>query len=365
MAEPKKKKTIKEKKSSAKKPRVSKGLKKKKLPTELKRDPHNPIIEPRLYPWESKATFNPSAFETNGKVHLIYRAIGDNDSSVLGYAASNDGYNISERLPYFIYQRYFIKPNLSVSPINYLSGGGWNGGCEDPRLTLLDDTVYMLYTAFDGWGSVRIALTSIRLKDFENKKWNWKNPVLISPLNEMHKNWVLFPEKINGKFAILHSISPNIMIDYFDSLDELDGGKFIHSIHNRDALWASPNKFVRGAGPAPIKTRYGWLVLYHAIEKNDSGRYKLWAMILDSKNPTKVLYDSNQSILEPDLWYENEGYKGGVIYACGAVVKNGELFVYYGGADKVSCVATVDLNKFLQELVSHRVTRLKSRRIKL
>src|SRR3989338_5160379 len=60
----------------------------------LKRAPHNPIIAPRLYPWESKATFNPAAFESNGKVHLVYRAIGDNDTSVLGYAASSDGYNM-------------------------------------------------------------------------------------------------------------------------------------------------------------------------------------------------------------------------------------------------------------------------------
>ena len=153
------------------------------------------------------------------------------------------------------------------------------------------------------------------------------------------------------------------MIDYFDSLDELDGRKFIHSVHNKEASWTASGKFVRGAGPAPIKTKYGWLVLYHAIEKNDSGRYKLYAMILDSKNPSKVLCDSIQPILEPDLWYENEGYKGGVIYACGAIVKDGELFVYYGGADKVSCVATVNLDKFLEELISHRVVKLKSRKI--
>src|SRR3989344_8437387 len=57
----------------------------------LKKSPQNPIIEPRLYPWESKATFNPSAFLAKSKVHLIYRAIGDDDSSVLGYAGSDDG----------------------------------------------------------------------------------------------------------------------------------------------------------------------------------------------------------------------------------------------------------------------------------
>src|SRR3990167_2626175 len=187
-------------KKTVKKSRL-KALGKKKVSVELKRALHNPIITPRLYPWESKATFNPSAFIANGKIHLIYRAIGNNDSSVLGYAASQDGYNIDERLPYFIYRRAnnFTKADKSLLPIDYISGGGWNGGCEDPRLTLLGDIVYMLYTAFDGWGSLRIALTSIKLEDLENKKWNWKNPVLISPPGEIHKNWVLFPEKIPAR----------------------------------------------------------------------------------------------------------------------------------------------------------------------
>ena len=86
-------------------------------------------------------------------------------------------------------------------------------------------------------------------------------------------------------------------------------------------------------------------------------------MILDERDPTKVLYNSSQPILEPDEWYENEGYKSGVVYSCGAVVKNGQLFVYYGGADKVSCVATANLDLFLKELMRHRVAKLQSKRI--
>ena len=98
--------------------------------------------------------------------------------------------------------------------------------------------------------------------------------------------------------------------------------------------------------------------MYHKKEHYDSHRYKLWAMILDLKDPTKILFNSNQPILEPDEWYENEGYKSGVVYSCGAIVKDGQLFVYYGGADKVSCVATADLNKFLKELTLHKAPKL-------
>src|SRR3989344_2737506 len=340
---------------------------KKKKGALLKRAVHNPIIEPRLYPWESKATFNPAAFEHKGKVHIVYRAIGDDDSSVLGYAGSDDGYNITDRSPHSIYRRANSREKFDtiVFPIDYISGGGWNGGCEDPRLTLLDNTVYMLYTAFDGWGSLRIALTSIKLQDFENKKWKWKNPVLISPPVEIHKNWVLFPEKINGKFAILHGISPEILITYFDSLDELDGKKFIHSVHDGDPRWQLREKGMRGVGPSPIKTELGWLILYHAIEEHDLNRYKLFAMILDLNDPTKILYRSQNPLLEPEEYYENNGYKWGVVYSCGAVVKDGVLFVYYGGADKVIGVATIKLADLLKDLKKHKTVKLKNQAIKI
>jgi len=370
MAALKKKKMTKKKVKTVKQKTVIKkvAVKKKKVGVELKRAPYNPIIEPRQYPWESKATFNPAAFLSNSKVHLIYRAIGDNDSSVLGYAASQDGYNISERPPYFIYRRYtkFNKPDLSVSPIDYISGGGWNGGCEDPRLTLLEDTVYMFYTAFDGWGSLRIALTSIKLDDFEKKRWNWKESVLISPPGEIHKNWVLFPEKINGKFAILHSFYPSVLIDYFDSLDELDGKKFIKSNNTRpidpNRTWDS---WFRGVGPAPIKTNIGWLILYHAMDHKNPDRYRIGAIILDLKDPTKILYRSQTPILEPEKYYENNGYKWGVVYSCGAVVKDGILFVYYGGADKVIGVATIKLDDLLEDLKKHKAVKLKKQATKI
>jgi predicted GH43/DUF377 family glycosyl hydrolase len=116
---------------------------------------------------------------------------------------------------------------------------------------------------------------------------------------------------------------------------------------------------IRGVGPAPLKTKYGWLVLYHKMERHDSYRYKLWAMILDAKNPAKILYNSASPILEPDEWYENDGYKSGVVYSCGAVIKDGKLFVYYGGADKVSCVAMASLDEFLKELVHTGGAKLK------
>jgi predicted GH43/DUF377 family glycosyl hydrolase len=321
----------------------------------------NPIIEPRLYGWESKATFNPTAFHNNGKIHLIYRAVGDDDVSVLGYASTFNGYKIEERLPYHIYRRFSEDVKFAF-PLKYDSGGGWSGGCEDPRITLVGDTLYMLYTAFDGWSSVRIGLTSISLEDFKKHRWNnWSTPVLISPPGEINKNWVIFPEKINGKFAVLHSFYPKILIDYFDNMDYFDGTKFITSNNlrpvDKSRDWDS---WFRGVGPAPIRIKEGWLVLYHAMDHKNPDRYKMGVLILDAKDPKKVLYRSKSPILEPEEHYENHGHKWGVVYSCGAVVKDGRLFVYYGGADKFVCVASILLSELIDDLKKDKIIKLKS-----
>ena len=125
------------------------------------------------------------------------------------------------------------------------------------------------------------------------------------------------------------------------------------------------DNLMRGAGPPPIKTPYGWLLLYHAMDRRDPNRYKIGAMILDEKDPTKILYRSRQPILEPDMPYENEGYKAGVVYSCGAVVKDNELFIYYGGADKVSCVASVPFDKFLNDLKKDAEIKMIMRNVKI
>lgn len=361
-------------KKKALKPRAGKSAKKAPVrrkrsraagaPARLERSEGNPIIAPRAYPWESKATFNPTAFESGGKVYIIYRAIGDEDTSVLGYAVSSDGEHISERPPYYIYNR-LMATNWAAAPVEYVSGGGWSGGSEDPRVTKLGDRIYMLYTAFDGWGSVRIALTSIKLEDFKKKKWKWNKPVLISPPGQIHKNWVIFPEKIRGKFAIMHSVYPKILIEYLDSLDKLDGKKYFIKSDNSRPVDESRNwdSWFRGIGPAPIKTKAGWLVLYHAMDHRNPDRYRMGAMILDYKDPAKILYRSSQPILEPEEVYENDGYKWGVVYSCGAVVLKDELFVYYGGADKVSCVASIPLGELLEDLKKNKVARLRAKKL--
>jgi predicted GH43/DUF377 family glycosyl hydrolase len=325
----------------------------------LERYPHNPILKPvPQHFWESKAVFNPAALYLGGKVHLLYRAIGDNDVSVLGYAASSDGFTIDERLDYpaYVPREPFegVQPHTRYSAYKYTSpyesGGGGLGGCEDPRLTQIDDTIYLTYVAYNGYSHPRVALSSINVNDFLNKNWKWKRPVLISPPDIVDKNACILPELLNGKYVIFHRIFPHILIDFRDNL-EFDGetqwleGQYL--IPTKDYSWDSRKV---AAGPPPIKTPKGWLLIYHAIDDRDDLRYKIGAMLLDLKEPTKVIARTSQPILEPLADYENDGLKYGVVYPCGAAVINNRLLVYYGGADMVVCVASANLTDFLNRL---------------
>jgi len=194
-----------------------------------------------------------------------------------------------------------------------------------------------------------VALTSISAEDFIARKWNWAKPVLISPPGKINKNWSIFPKKVKGKYAILHSISPKILIDYRDNLS-FDGKTYIKSFYKPSGRKNCWDNWVRGAGPPPIETKIGWLILYHAMDKNDPGKYKIGAMVLDKNDPTKILFRSRVPLLAPDKDYENTGFKPGVVYSCGAVVKDGQLLVYYGGADNVVCLAQIKLNDLLDDL---------------
>ena len=334
----------------------------------LERFDNNPILRPDYkHAWETKAVFNPAAIYEGGKVHILYRAIGETDVSVLGYASSLDGLHIQERLdkPVYVPREPFegvipSHPYVSEIPGIYVSGGGGMGGCEDPRLTRIGERVYITYVAYDGYTPPRVALSSIHIDDFLHKKWNWKKPVLISPPHIVDKNACILPEKINGKYVIFHRVFPNILIDFVDDLD-FDGktrwleGQFKIPIRSVSSDWDSLKV---GSGPPPIKTKDGWLLIYQAVCCRDESRYKMGAMLLDLKDPTKVLARSRTPILEPTAPYENEGWKAGVVYPCGAVVINDRLFVYYGGADMFVCVASTKLGSFLEQLATnHRETK--------
>ncbi len=336
-------------------------------PLALDRLSQNPILRPiAAHWWESEAVFNPAALVDNGRVHLLYRAMGRDGISRIGYASSSDGVHFDERYdkPVFTPTRDFgiPKKKLTYGPLcydtlTYPSGGGW-GGSEDPRLIKIDDEVIMTFVAFDGWGFVRMALTRLGIGNFRNKEWFWRSPALLSPPGVINKNWVLFPEKIGGRYAVLHSLSPQICIDYFDSLDAFDGSTFIESRFSGEGRKGCWDERVRGAGAPPIRTPEGWLLFYHGFHPaQPQVGYKVGAMLLDLDDPTRVVARSEKPVLEPHTWYEND-WKPGVAYASGAVVLGRDLFVYYGGGDKYVAAAKADLRDFVRRLRSHEDPRL-------
>lgn len=342
------------------------------LPFELPRDETlsleralpNPIVYPRAnMPWESFATYNPAAFYADGRVHILYRAQGHDLISSIGYASSADGIHIDERLDKPVYrpQQVFDSPKKSASrktAAMYMSGGGV-AGCEDPRATVVGEKLYMTYVAFDGVSPPRVALTSIQLNDFLAKRWQWSRPVMISPPGIVDKSAVIFPEKVCGKYVVMHRIFPDILIDYETNLN-FDGSRWLKAddrIPVRPGMWDSRKI---GAGAPPIKTAEGWLLIYYGVDDRDDRQYKMGAMLLDLHDPARVLYRSASPILEPSEWYENSGFKPGVVYPCGAVLQRGKLFVYYGGADSVVCVANTEIDEFLSALKSNHQFQMNS-----
>ncbi len=307
----------------------------------LARAKENPIIFPiPTHPWEAKATFNPGAIYLNGNVHFLYRAMSKDNTSVFGYATSHDGIHVDFRAQEPVY--------VPREPFEQKREPGGNSGCEDPRLTKIGGKIYMLYTAFDGKSPPRIALTWIWARDFVRQKWIWAKPILLSSPDADNKDACLFPEKINGKYFIIHRDGDDIDSAFCQTLN-FDGQTWLEEyrwILPRAGMWDS--KKVGMAAP-PIKTKRGWVLLYHGVSAED-GVYRVGALLLDLADPTKIIARSNEPIFEPETDYEKEGHVPNVVFPCGAVLLEDTMFLYYGGADTVVGVATIPLAKLLNHL---------------
>ena len=299
----------------------------------LERFEGNPIITPiKSHNWESKYTLNAAAIYLEGKVHIFYRAQGEDLVSTIGYASSRDGFHIDKRLDEPIY-----KPRIDKE----------KDGCEDPRITRIGNTLYIFYTAFSN-GRTHIAMSTISVANFLKKNWNWSPPVIISPTEINDKNACILSEKINGKYIIFHRTNHRIWIAEEQNLDFSDG-RWIQGnilLEPSDDKWYSEKV---GIAAPPIKTTDGWLLIFHGLNRSDL-KYRLGAMLLDLKNPLKIRALLDYPILEPNAPYEDSGLRPGTVFSCGAVVINDKLFVYYGAGDYTVAVATIEMKKLLDAL---------------
>lgn len=326
----------------------------------LKRYLKNPILSPVAeHRWESKMVFNCAAVSKGGKVNLLYRARGKNETdgtliSYIGCAVlKNDGVTLEKR---------FDKPVFEPKEFYEVAG------CEDPRISFIDGRYYMLYTAYFG---------KTAPKEYEKEKYNiamastedfinWKRHGIILPeVKTPEKNGVLFPRKINGNYVIYYRVEPDIYVAYSKTLEKPEwfGHKIVMS--PRAGFW---DAWKIGAGAPPIETEKGWLFIYHGIDQVGSKgiktgygtvdyqrTYRLGVMLIDKNDPEKVLYRSKGWILEPEEKYEKEGMVPNVVFSCGAVIINGVLFVYYGGADTVIGVASCKMPELLKAIENNVV----------
>jgi predicted GH43/DUF377 family glycosyl hydrolase len=302
----------------------------------LKRLSETPILSPIVeHRWESVAVLNAGAVYANGLFHLFYRGVNhrfnltserprkeDKSVSSIGYAISADGVNFAR----------FDKP--------VVTGVGrqeaW--GVEDPRITRIDDTYYMLYTAFGGrhWHDYRPALCLSR------NLVQWEGHRIL--LDEPNKDVALFPERVGGRYVLLHRREPHIWIAF--SVD------LVHWTDHQILMTTIPDSWESkkiGSGGPPHKTAAGWVLFYHGVDDNHV--YRLGVALLDLKDPTKVLARQATPILEPETAWERYGLVPDVVFSCGSVETDGAYFVYYGGGDSCIGVAAVDKSILLADLI--------------
>ena len=251
------------------------------MTVKLERSPRNPLLTPTSNWWECKLVCNPGVVSLKGEIHLIYTAKGEDEIARFGYAKLKDIDKIEEKLPYPIFQ-----------PEEWFEVNG----VEDPRITVMDGKLIMFYAGKER-DMARIAISMINKEDFINKRWTWSRHRLLLPVlvGVHNRNAVLFPEKIDGRYVMLHRpmwMTENIWIAF--SYD------FWHWFNHREVIkvrlgyWGDAK--VSAAGP-PIKLEDCWLLIYHGVEAK-TWTYRLGYVLLDEKNPERVIYRCEEPILE-------------------------------------------------------------------
>lgn len=297
----------------------------------VRRHPNNPILTKEDVPYPVATVHNAGVVKFDNKYIMIFRSHKLNGRSILGLAKSDDGYEFK------VSPEPFLVPATEGIFKVYEEYG-----VEDPRIIFLDNEFLITYSAYSRHG-VRIGLA--KTKDFRSVE-------RFSLITEAdYRNVVIFPEKFDGLYARLdrpHSeISPwSIWISYSPDLRFWGESKLI--MKPVQYHW---DEMKIGPGAPPIKTPRGWLNIYHGVFPTmDGSVYRLGVALHDLKDPANIIAVGDEWILQPEEVYEITGYVHNVVFSCGAVPEDdGSVKIYWGGADKVMCVGTANL----EGLVDH------------
>ena len=216
-------------------------------------------------------------------------------------------------------------------------------GVEDPRITLIDGTYYVNYSAISPVGGVTTCLAST--VDFRTYR---RHGVLFLPDN---KDVAIFPARIGGRYYALSRPSAGFFqtrdIWISESPDLACWGHHRLLAGTRPGYWDDGRV---GASAVPFRIKEGWLEIYHGASQGD--RYCLGALLLDAEQPWRVLKRSREPVMQPTADYELRGFFGGVIFNCGVLYEDGLVKIYYGAADTCIGYAEIALDEILQNLES-------------
>lgn len=297
----------------------------------LKRYEGNPILLPTNHGWENKWVFNCGAAKVGDRIALLYRAQGDDRISRFGLAFTEDGFTISERLP---------DPVFEPDPTNEYE----RLGVEDPRITVIGGRFYIVYTAVSLYPPLVPRSERGRLPGEIPQRWRvslaytkdfqtfTRHGVVISHIDS--KDAALFPEKFGSSYILIHRVYPYMRLAISEDLQRFrERGAFITPWKGR---WDAERV---GIGAPPIKTPYGWLMIYHGVDDNEV--YRLGFALADLSDPSKIIGRTEKPVFEPEEDYEKEGNFRNVVFTCGAIEYGEDILVYYGGADAVIGVASI------------------------
>lgn len=332
------------------------------------------LLEPTKNRFEDKSVLNPAVFQDGKTVQVIYRAIDKKFISSLGYARLSGPTKVVER-----WNKPFLYPKFKYE----------KRGVEDPRIVKIGEMFYLTYVVHDGKDAL-IAYS------YGKDLYNLKRGGVISPklpyskadklfkysklkddyyffeayyqrfggrnVKIWNKDGFLFPEKFDGKFALVHRILPDMQVAFFDDFSQLkDEYYWIDYLMNLskfvmlEGVHGFENRHVGGGAP-PLKTKHGWLLIYHGTQEMNKRRiYRAGAALFDLKKPQKLIARLPYPLMSPEKEYELYGHVSNVIFPTGLSLFGGRLYIYYGAADSFIGVASTRLDSLLAELLKYRV----------
>jgi predicted GH43/DUF377 family glycosyl hydrolase len=294
----------------------------------IHRHPANPILTPEMIPG-ANAVFNSSVARFEDRYVGVFRVEKRQGYQSLRVAWSDDGITSWKFDPDEVLVPA-TEPFLTYEDARY-----------DPRITQIGDVYYICHASENRFGC-QISVASTRdFKKFE------KIAVAAEPTN---RNMVLFPEKIGGFYARLDRPfesggAGNLWISY--SPDLVYWGRSECIMQSRAFAW---DQAKIGPGAPPVKTKHGWLIIYHGVTPRVNAKiYKAGVALLDLEDPRKVIARGREYIMAPREIYERVGDVPNVVFPTAAIPypEKDELRIYYGAADTVFCMATAKISALI------------------